>query len=303
MTREFQGAAIGGLYLAVAAGAAGCLPLPGVPCGDALCSDRERCVSLGPEGGGGDGGNDQLVCVTTTIGQSCAVDLDCTPAGICDAGRCRVPRSCAEIVQHLPGSSNGVYSIAPGNTEPFRAYCDMTRDGGGWTLLLKASGDATLGYSAPAWTSAALLHPDDVTLGLGNAKYQSFLSLPVTTLRGELDGFRYRQDFTRMTAQQIFNQPAAVVQGFPTFHEGGNNWSTQPYCQMFGVNTTPAHTRTRFGWIASGQGDCTANYTAIGLGLMNDGTDQRGAGYECLGPACSPDIVNTGGQGLLWGRE
>jgi len=41
----------------------------------------------------------------------------------------------------------------------------------------------------------------------GNAKYQSFLSLPVTTLRGEFDGFRYTQAFANLTAQQIFAGP------------------------------------------------------------------------------------------------
>lgn len=252
------------------------------------------------------------MCITPTIGQSCRMNTDCAPAGICDidTGRCRVARSCAEILRHSPGARDGVYSIAPGTTIPFSAVCDMTRDGGGWTLLLKADGDAALGYSALAWTDTSslnsdtsLFNPTDQTIPPGNAKYQSFLSLQVTTLRGELDGFRYTKDFASMTAQQIFAGPIAVTDGYPTFNRGMLNWSTQPYCQKFGVNTTFAHTRARFGWSATGQSDCTGNYTAIGLGLTNDGMDQRGAGYECLGPACSPDQVNTGGHGLLWGRE
>ena len=297
MNHEIQRTVMIGLQLAIAVEAAACLPPPGVACGEAWCSEREHCIALGPRGG------EQLVCVTRTIGESCTMDTECTPSGICDLGRCRVAHTCAEILLHVPGSADGVYSLAPGTTAPFGAVCDMTRDGGGWTLLLKASGDATLGFSALAWTDGSLLDATDLTLEAGNAKYQSFLSLPITTLRGELDGFRYTQDFAEMTAQQIFSSPATIIQGFPTFNQDGPNWATQPHCQVFGVNTPFAHTRTRFGWSASGQNDCTANYTAVGLGLMNDGMDQHGAGYECLGPACSPGIVNTGGQGLLWGRE
>src|SRR5262245_10185892 len=179
----------------------------------------------------------------------------------------------------------------------------MTSDGCGWTLLLEASGDATLGYSASAWTNTNLLAVTDLTLDAGNAKYQSFLSLPVTTLRGELDGFRYTKSFAGMTGQQIFNGPASVVQGFPRFNDGAPSWSSQPYCQAFCVSPSDADARARFGWSASGRNDCTGNYTAIGLALMNDGMAQRGAGYECLGPGCSPSIVNSGGEGLLWGRE
>lgn len=304
MKHETQRSVMIGLHLAVAVGAGACLPPPGVACGDAWCSDREQCVSLGSNG------DEQPMCVTRAIGQSCRRDTDCAPVGICDTGRCRVARSCAETLRHVPGARNGVYSIAPGASTPFSAVCDMTRDGGGWTLLLKANGDDALGYSALAWTDTNLLNsddnlfnPTDQTIPEGNAKYRSFLSLPVTTLRGELDGFLYTRDFASMTAQQIFKGPAAVTDGFPTFNHDMPNWSTEPYCQKFGINIIPAHTRARFGWIASGHSDCTGNDTAIGLGLTNDGMDERGAGYECLGPACSAGIVNTGGRGLLWGRE
>lgn len=297
MRHEIERAVMTGLHLAVAVAAGACLSPPGVACGDAWCSDRERCVSLDPNGG------EQRVCITRTIGQPCRMDTDCAPAGICDAGRCRAARSCAEVLRHIPGSGDGVYSIAPDMTTPFSAYCDMSRDGGGWTLLLKANGDATLEYNALAWTDTSLLHDTDLTPEPGNAKYQSFLSLPVNTLRGELDGFLYQKDFNNMTAQQIFSGPTATVPRFPTFNDHAPHWSAEPYCRFFGVNSTHTHTRARFGWTASGEGTCTSNDTAIGLGLTNDGMDPRGAGYECLGPACSPEVVNTGGQGLLWGRE
>jgi Fibrinogen beta and gamma chains, C-terminal globular domain len=299
MSCQIQQAVMIGLHVAVSVGAGACLPPPGVPCGDGWCSDRELCVSLGP-----DIGMQQLTCVTQAIGKSCMVDADCTPGGICDTGRCRVARSCAEILLHNPGSRDGVYTIAPGTTAPFSAVCDMTRDDGGWTLLLKAQGDDTLQYHASAWTDVQLLNSTDLTTESGNAKYQSFLSLPVATLRGELDGFLYTKTFanTNKTAREIFAGKPDIVQSYPTFNAGAPNWSTQPNCQTFGVNTPYNWARARFGWSANEQNDCNSNDTAIGLGLKSEGGLLFGAGYICVQNQCSPKRTDSGGHGLLWAK-
>lgn len=238
--------------------------------------------------------------------KSCITDTDCAPAGICGSGLCRVAHDCAEIKSHHPGSMDGVYSIAPGTTAPFGVVCDMKRDGGGWTLLLKATGDRTLGYDSPLWIDDSLLNAADLNIGPGNAKYQSFLSLPVTILRGELDGFLYTKDFAgktaQQTAQQIFNGPSDTVGYFPTFNLVDPHWSTQSNCQTFGVNTPFEFARTRFGWSANNEQTCLTNDTAIGLGLMLQDFGLWGAGYECLFGGCSHGATLAGGNGRLWAK-
>src|SRR5262245_53537565 len=98
------------------------------------------------------------VTFTPVPGPACAADTDCAAMGICDPQECRTARSCAELLQHYPGSGDGAYAIAPATgAPPFQALCDMTRQGGGWTLLLKTNGDSTFAYDASAWTDDRLL--------------------------------------------------------------------------------------------------------------------------------------------------
>lgn len=77
-------------------------------------------------------------CPGCPVTSSCLKNTDCG-SSLCSVGQCILPKNCKEILQVDPSASSGVFTIDPvqnGMSTPFAAFCDMTNEGGGWTLVL-----------------------------------------------------------------------------------------------------------------------------------------------------------------------
>ncbi|KAK3733935.1 hypothetical protein QZH41_009582 [Actinostola sp. cb2023] len=79
-------------------------------------------------------------CLNNTRDE-CQLDKDCTEGRKCCSDSCSRQcvspppnRDCADL--YMAGiRKSGIYTIAPDNKEPFRVYCDMDTDSGGWTVF------------------------------------------------------------------------------------------------------------------------------------------------------------------------
>ena len=212
--------------------------------------------------------------------------------------------SCLAVLTSNSGATDSTYWLDNG-FGAYEAYCDMTN--GGWTLLMKASGDSTFGYSDALWEDLNLLNAANPSVDTStNAKYQSFTDMPFTELEGCFPtegGTCITATFAETTAQALFSGSAQQVgTGFDgQFYAP---WSTQPNCQWFGINSPYNYQAVRFGFTANQENDCNTNDTAVGFGVGPQGTtgNAYGAGELCTSSLCNNGNVNGGFPGLLWGR-
>ncbi|MCY1054767.1 fibrinogen-like YCDxxxxGGGW domain-containing protein [Nannocystis sp. SCPEA4] len=146
-------------------------------CNDGIQSGGESDVDCGgPE------------CPPCELAEGCTLPTDCE-SGSCDGGQCVVSASCKAIKQAQPNAADGLYDIdadGAGPQAPFKVWCDMTTDGGGWALAIRfAPSQGIFDFYSPHWTmvsvvNEALNSPTDTTDG----KFKAYNVLPGGEIRG-----------------------------------------------------------------------------------------------------------------------
>ncbi len=162
---------------------------------DAPCKSDEICA------GGGCCPFGELYCASNCIdplndvgncgscGNSCA---GATP--FCSGGACiAAGESCAAHLKVDPNAQDGLYPVDPdgaGPVQPFMAFCDMSNDGGGWTLVANVDdiNDPYFGgFNATARETAATRNESEIPTFskdvIVSTKYTSWSTVPATDLR------------------------------------------------------------------------------------------------------------------------
>lgn len=103
--------------------------------------------------------------------------LDCddnnaaiTTSGTGDTASCAAS-TCQEIRSEYTSSQTGLYWISPDGGSAYEAYCDMTTDGGGWTLL-----GTVYGGDTDNWNTEFGYWSDTSTLGSVSTPFQDYKS-------------------------------------------------------------------------------------------------------------------------------
>ncbi len=182
-----------------------------------------------------------------------AIDDNCN--GTADEPFAAPVVSCSNLNRTMPSGVYAIDSDGAGSAAPFFAYCDMTTDGGGWTLALKAAGaSTTFAYGSALWTNTTLLNPTSLDMSQTEAKLQPFVSTQfnqallmmntggtLRTVRGDIS--------VRPSLVAMFGGAyVGTGIGTGTWHALVPGAGIQPFCNRQGFNATTASSTPASAW-------------------------------------------------------
>jgi len=116
------------------------------------------------------------------------VPSDCKTGG-CDQNVCALAASCKALKAAIPDAPDGLYDLDPdggGPIQPFKAYCDMTTDGGGWTLAIRfAPTNGQFNFYSMHWTANTVVNENTpLPTDPSDGKFPAYNALPGGEIRG-----------------------------------------------------------------------------------------------------------------------
>jgi hypothetical protein len=220
-----------------------------------------------------------------------------------------LPTSCAALKAKDVKTASGSYLVDPDGAGPrtsFHVFCEMSADGGGWTLAAKMDGSKTTwAYDSARWTDDSTFDSDSTDLAFAEAKFRSFNEMPLKELRVRMhDGMTSRffpMPLVGTSLRAVFAADSVATSA------GRTKWSSlvpdpslQDYCDQEGTNlefpTGGPKLRVRLGLVANNEMDCDTPDSFIGFGVSMSapgvcfgGTDPlvtvgNGARATCLAP-------------------
>lgn len=219
-----------------------------------------------------------------------------------------LPKDCLEL-RNAGVSKSTVYKLdadGAGAEAPFDAYCEMQRNGGGWTLALKVDGSSNqFHYGASAWTDTTTVNDTAPDFDVAEAKLASFNLLPVSEVMlgmlplgsfdaglidagdGGIASQSWRFVTTPVTATSL--QDLFANGGYVPTSIGRAGWkqlvddsSLQYHCNREGFNVPNPNIPgavIRLGIVGNNEDECNSPDSYIGIGRQ-------------AGPLCAASVAN-----------
>jgi hypothetical protein len=138
-------------------------------------------------------------------------------------------KSCQEIKTNFPNATDGVYVIDPdgtGATAATTCYCDMTTDGGGWTLVLN--------YLHAGNTNPALVYKSTTLPLLGSTVLGTDESASTTTWGHTTPAYLNKFTFSELRFYGATSAHGRIIH-FKTSHSGTISYFKSGYGTMSGI--------------------------------------------------------------------
>jgi hypothetical protein len=216
-----------------------------------------------------------------------------------------LPRSCKELLDGNPALDSGAFTLGTATGASYPAYCDMTDDGGGWTLVLKVDGTiagSQFGYDNPLWTTTTTLGDDKLDTSHVEAKFRSFSEVAFSKIRIVMLE-KHAVAMTTMTVNAAAGSFLSLMRGpFVALSNTRAEWLhlmpdavLQPDCNQGGINNFVAdpYVRVRIGLIANMGMNCLAPDSFIGIGGGGGGDDP--CYKQASGTFVPPSVGSIGG--------
>ena len=223
-------------------------------------------------------GGTELDLGTPELDSGSLCDPSLCAGRFCAGDDCGYARSCNEL-KSAPGgpTTDGVYTLdgdGPDFLPAADAYCDMTNDVGGWTLVMKVDGGrTTFAYEAAYWTND-IEYPMSPLYDAVEAKLRTFRTVAFTQMRivfvTRTETHAVVLDIGAISCVALFNAGTfntSVSRGTWLGLVPGS--ALQDNCNAEGINIAPGGSfdaRTRIGIVANEQPNCSSPNSRIGIG-------------------------------------
>lgn len=172
--------------------------------------------------------------------------------------------TCADIKTKVPSSGDGTYLIDPDGVDagnpPFQVYCDMTRDNGGWTLIMR-----NWYQSGLAGNSGAVGSPSDANNNVRLSPYK-LSDAVVRQIIGSDQNFDILVDqLGNNTMYAASNNEFVIVRNYTGTYTYGSNVAESSTATVF-----ESYKASDNSLIWRGRLLCGASSTAGGFGINCD---------------------------------